>query len=62
MHGPHMNRLRWRAPSDKNVIFLGGAMRELRVETASQEFAPDQSGARRAGWNARSALSFDFVI
>jgi hypothetical protein len=41
MDGPHMNGLRWRASSDKNVIFLGGAIRELRVETASQEFVPD---------------------
>ena len=39
MHGSHMNRL-WRPAtmSDENVIFLGAAVRQLRIETASQEF------------------------
>ena len=45
MHGPHMNGLRRRASSDKNVIFLGVAVREPRIETASQQFVPHQSRA-----------------
>ncbi len=36
MHGPHMNGLGWRSIlSNKNVVFLDGAVRELRIETAS---------------------------
>src|SRR5271157_5551231 len=63
MHGPHMNGL-WRraTSSDKNVIFLGVAVREPRIETASQEFVPDQSRARRACRNARPARLFGFAF
>src|SRR5271165_360217 len=51
-----------RGSRDKNIIFLGVAVHELRIETASQDFVPHQSRARRACWKARLALPFDFAL
>jgi hypothetical protein len=63
IHGPHMNRL-WRRANlvDKNVMFLGGAVREPRIETASQGLLHDQLGTHLTCRHARPASPFGFAL